>query len=38
MVAVCVLYINGVGGGGRVGGKEIKVVLIVNQVWEEKSR
>lgn len=33
MVAVCVLYINGAGGGGGVREKEIKVVLIVNQVW-----
>lgn len=33
MVAVCVLCINGVGEGGGVGEKEIKVVLIVNQAW-----
>lgn len=33
MVAVCVLYINGAGEGGGVREEEIKVVLIVNQVW-----
>lgn len=31
MAAVCVLYINGVRGGEYE--KEIKVALVVNQVW-----
>lgn len=33
MVAVCVLYINGAREGGGVRKKEMKVVLIANQVW-----